>query len=53
MEKAKMDKKQIDINSSLKELTDYLSNDFKPLNCQLSKHKNRYSLICLDKKCLK
>ena len=33
MEKAKMDKKQIDISSSLKEFTDYFSNDFEPLNC--------------------
>ena len=53
MEKVKMDKKQIDFNSSLKEFTDYFSNDFKPLNCQLNKHKHRYSLICLDKRCLK
>ena len=33
MEKVKMDKKQIDINSSLKELTDYFSNDFKQMDC--------------------
>ena len=33
MEKVKMNKKQININSSLKEFTDYFSNNFKPLNC--------------------
>ena len=33
MKKVKANKKQIDINSSLKELINYLSNDFQPLNC--------------------